>query len=182
MQTNDDGPRAEPTSGGIRRRDLIRRAAIAGTLAWTAPVVVESLASPASALTVDCLRLHIVVSDPGLLSCGTMPASLSAWTDSCNGSFSASTLTSQCGVGLTSIPVATGTLASFGITRTSCVAFGSTLRMTRTDCSFVDGALDAAIGGCRGETSINNGTPGNRTISFDRGNTVSDYWLVIRCS
>ena len=41
----------------IDRRALIQRAAVAGTLAWTAPVIIDSLASPASALTLtDCFR------------------------------------------------------------------------------------------------------------------------------
>jgi hypothetical protein len=36
---------------GIDRRTLIRRAAIAGTVAWTAPVIIGSLTSPAAAFT-----------------------------------------------------------------------------------------------------------------------------------
>ena len=36
---------------GMSRRDLITRAAVAGTVAWAAPVVLESIMSPAGALT-----------------------------------------------------------------------------------------------------------------------------------
>lgn len=36
---------------GIDRRTLIRRAAITGAVAWTAPVIIDSLASPAAAVT-----------------------------------------------------------------------------------------------------------------------------------
>jgi len=36
---------------GLSRRDMIKRAAVVGAAAWTAPLVVESLTSPAGALT-----------------------------------------------------------------------------------------------------------------------------------
>ncbi len=45
----DTHQRDEHTS--LSRRDLIKRAAAAGAVAWTAPLVVESLTSPAGALT-----------------------------------------------------------------------------------------------------------------------------------
>jgi hypothetical protein len=45
------------TPAGINRRELIKRAAAAGAIAWTAPVIVDSLASPAGALTLnECYR------------------------------------------------------------------------------------------------------------------------------
>jgi hypothetical protein len=37
---------------GVDRRTLIRRAVAVGAAAWTAPVIIESIASPASAATV----------------------------------------------------------------------------------------------------------------------------------
>ena len=36
---------------GLSRRDLIKRGVIAGGLAWTAPVLVQSMTSPAGAQT-----------------------------------------------------------------------------------------------------------------------------------
>ena len=36
---------------GLSRRDLIKRGVIAGGLAWTAPVLVQSITSPAGAQT-----------------------------------------------------------------------------------------------------------------------------------
>ena len=36
---------------GLSRRDLIKRGVIAGGLAWTAPVIVQSMTSPAGAQT-----------------------------------------------------------------------------------------------------------------------------------
>jgi hypothetical protein len=43
--------KVEHESRGIDRRALIKRAAAAGAVAWTAPVVVNSLTSPAAAIT-----------------------------------------------------------------------------------------------------------------------------------
>lgn len=51
---------------GISRRTLIRRAAATGAVAWTAPVIIESLTSPAAAVTggFPCSYATIVVSRP----------------------------------------------------------------------------------------------------------------------
>src|SRR5918995_535007 len=46
---------------GIDRRTLIKRAGAAGAVAWTAPVILGSLTSPAAALTCGgCFRFQIV--------------------------------------------------------------------------------------------------------------------------
>lgn len=53
----------EPNGGApIDRRTLIRRAAIVGGVAWTTPVIVGSLASPAGAATITpgCYRMLFV--------------------------------------------------------------------------------------------------------------------------
>ncbi len=47
-------------NGGIDRRTVIKRAAAAGALAWTAPILIDSIASPAAAATappVACVTL-----------------------------------------------------------------------------------------------------------------------------
>lgn len=50
----------------LGRRALLRRAAIVGGVAWTAPLVVESLASPAGALTLSgCYRFSVVPTTSG---------------------------------------------------------------------------------------------------------------------
>src|SRR6476619_916238 len=38
-------------SGGFNRRTMIKRAAAVGAVAWTAPVILDSMASPAAAVT-----------------------------------------------------------------------------------------------------------------------------------
>jgi len=54
---------------GLSRRELIKRSAVAGAVAWTAPVIFESLASPAGALTLPPCPLGkayaVMYSPPG---------------------------------------------------------------------------------------------------------------------
>jgi hypothetical protein len=170
---------ARPESSGLDRRALIKRAAAVGAAAWTAPLIVQSLLSPAGAVTAGCVRAHLVLDpDDNIFNCEPMPTNLAAWTNTCDGDVAVG----SCGA-LGSIPVATGTLASLGITRSVCNILGSTLTLSATNCSWVGGALfNEFSDDCRDHTGINNGTAGSRTISFDRGTSVTDYFLVISCS
>jgi hypothetical protein len=68
---------------GIDRRSLIKRAAATGAIAWTAPLILDSLASPAAALTCGaCFRVTFPPDDTGPNFCdapsvavsGTCPA------------------------------------------------------------------------------------------------------------
>ena len=53
-----DGIASGEPADGIDRRSLIKRAAIAGGAAWIAPVVIDSIASPAGAVTLSgCFRM-----------------------------------------------------------------------------------------------------------------------------
>ncbi|GMU79789.1 MAG: hypothetical protein AMXMBFR46_25780 [Acidimicrobiia bacterium] len=57
----DEGP---PT--GFDRRALIKRATVVGALAWTAPAIVDSVMSPAGALTLQgCYRFTIDATNSG---------------------------------------------------------------------------------------------------------------------
>ena len=49
MQGQSDTREARRTQAGLTRRQLIRMSAAAGVAAWTAPVILDSLASPAAA-------------------------------------------------------------------------------------------------------------------------------------
>lgn len=51
------------STDGLDRRTLIRRAAVAGAVAWTAPVIVGSVASPAGATTITpgCYKMLFTV-------------------------------------------------------------------------------------------------------------------------
>jgi hypothetical protein len=46
-----DAMNTTPDAGGLDRRTVIKRAAAVGAVAWTAPVIIDSLASPAAAFT-----------------------------------------------------------------------------------------------------------------------------------
>jgi hypothetical protein len=57
------GADVSATASGITRRTMIRRAAAAGAIAWSAPVIVDSLASPAAAGTLNgCYRAEFALS------------------------------------------------------------------------------------------------------------------------
>jgi hypothetical protein len=47
----DDLGAGSTKRSGISRRDLIKRSAIAGGIAWTAPLIIDSIASPAGAIS-----------------------------------------------------------------------------------------------------------------------------------
>jgi len=48
---------------GLSRRDLIKASAVAGAAAWTAPVIIDSLSSPAAALSGPMYRVKFLVSN-----------------------------------------------------------------------------------------------------------------------
>jgi hypothetical protein len=61
MDTTEIQPSpADAPHTGVDRRTLIKRAAIAGAVAWTAPVIIDSVASPAGALSCanTCFRIQ----------------------------------------------------------------------------------------------------------------------------
>jgi hypothetical protein len=47
------------SSRGLSRRDMIKGAAVAGAAAWTAPVIIDSLSSPAGAFSGTCHKYYI---------------------------------------------------------------------------------------------------------------------------
>jgi hypothetical protein len=58
---------------GIDRRTLIKRAAATGAVAWTAPLIIDSLASPAAALTCtgSCFLIQFGPAGAGAPNCNT---------------------------------------------------------------------------------------------------------------
>jgi hypothetical protein len=58
---------------GIDRRTLIKRVAASGAIAWAAPVIIDSLASPAAALScTGCFRLQVDANNPCSSSTSTV--------------------------------------------------------------------------------------------------------------
>src|SRR5436190_4820159 len=47
---------------GLSRRDMIKASAAAGAAAWTAPVIIDSLASPAAAASPSCTGTSVTMS------------------------------------------------------------------------------------------------------------------------
>ena len=58
---------SEPTNPrqGLSRRDMIKASAAAGAAAWTAPVIIDSLSSPAAAVTHICSFYIFRMTDNG---------------------------------------------------------------------------------------------------------------------
>jgi hypothetical protein len=48
-----------PGKRGLSRRDMIRGAAVAGAAAWTAPMIIDSLTSPAAAYSGTCVKYAV---------------------------------------------------------------------------------------------------------------------------
>lgn len=77
----DDERARDDDLGGVRptRRGLIRGAVAAGIGAWTAPVILDSLASPAAAATGGCFQVFQTVGQGGFF---TPPdGAWGAWSD-----------------------------------------------------------------------------------------------------
>ena len=142
---------------GLDRRTLIRRAAAAGAVAWTAPVVIGSLVSPAGALTVAplCYRAQFTGS-PGAYTRVT-PANgggctPSPWNNKPNYP-GVVTLT-------TNAPVATR--YQFAITDAGCVFTAQSQADANNPC----------------ETPVGGGT---QTITFTANTSWDGFKLMISC-
>ena len=92
MDVDGAGPVAERDARGLSRRQLIKASAAAGAAAWTAPLIVESLTSPAAAFSGDCKQYTVKLTASGACfsACfggvlGTcFPASGSKWGGNCS--------------------------------------------------------------------------------------------------
>src|SRR3954454_10784182 len=64
---NSDAPRASERRG-LSRRQMIKASAVAGAAAWTAPVIIDSLARPAAAASnapIPCSWFYLLFTKPG---------------------------------------------------------------------------------------------------------------------
>jgi hypothetical protein len=60
----DGAADGRPGAGGLSRRQMIRAAAVTGAAAWTAPVILDSLTSPAAAGSV-CVKYYAKLTTAG---------------------------------------------------------------------------------------------------------------------
>ena len=72
----EDTPRSERARTGLDRRTLIKGAAVAGAAAWTAPVIIDSLTSPAAAAS----AIRPVLWLPGAQISSTSGSACGAWS------------------------------------------------------------------------------------------------------
>jgi hypothetical protein len=105
----------EPGSRGLNRRQMIKASAIAGAAAWTAPMIIDSLTSPAAAYSGPCTKYYVKITvryggtggnyshlgecycqDPACGSnCPTSSCSASGYNHLCSGGTSFCTLASS---------------------------------------------------------------------------------------
>jgi hypothetical protein len=83
---------------GLSRRQMIKASAVAGAAAWTAPMIVDSLSSPAAAgsggSTIGCSWVYVFFKKPGDM---TVYYSAFQGTSQC-GSFASNNTEAPCGV------------------------------------------------------------------------------------
>jgi hypothetical protein len=177
---------------GIDRRTLIKRAAATGAVAWTAPLIIDSLASPAAALTCtgNCFLVQFGPAGAGAPNCNTTSQTVAtgAGLAPCPslGSSNCSSITS----------VAAGfTPANACLSSAACQAGTATvtftLDATSTGCfSITQGtcapprrilAAQAKSATAPGVPTCNTGTIGatGTTVSFTKAANTSWVWFQI---
>src|SRR6478752_6566502 len=70
---NSDAPRGRERRG-LSRRQMIKASAVAGAAAWTAPVIIDSLASPAAADSA-CIPYWVKINDDSVTQSFNCPGS-----------------------------------------------------------------------------------------------------------
>lgn len=172
VKDNEQASDTTKPSGGLHRRELLRRALIAGAVGWTAPLLVESLASPASAASLSgCYRLLLnqdasctvlsyvasaVLCEPVYLPCVGTPT---------NGS---------------------GTLATFGITNANgCGQAGQAYVFNiSAPCTFVSGTALTDKSGQPSICTVGIRTNVNTTLTFPNpgnGFKYKEIRIVVTC-
>jgi hypothetical protein len=176
---------------GIDRRTVIKRAAVGGALVWTAPVILDSLASPAAAFT--CLDACVLVQFPPDADADVLCTTTSQ------------TVSASCAPMSPNCASTTNLGAGFGpgavcITAVDCEPFGSVpvfnLDTTSTTCFTATGAscsdprqflaAQAGLVDAAGNSSCIAGTigPGGAQVVFGQppGTTYTFFQLLIGCS
>jgi hypothetical protein len=173
---------------GIDRRTLIKRAAAAGAVAWTAPVIIGSVASPAAAITCagNCVRVRFPPDDTGACNtasvaidglCPTTSATCTSTTNIGAGvSYGAVCMTAPGGGGgcATTAPAPTFTLNA-----TSTTCFTTTQASCPAQRQFLAGHARTAAGGC-----VPGVITGGNSVQFTlpAGTTWSFFQFLIGCS
>ena len=173
MGSNIEGPVVDAGDGPRRldRRTMIKGAAIAGAAAWTAPIIIDSLVSPAAAASVPGRCYGFTVSSTGASSCGAESGSTAAAPTGCSptgwGSFAAdATLLGQ-------------------VNETTCGQTALTAVLTHSStCRFTAGSsYNTANAICSSTTPTITNTSTTSTLAFSGlFNATRTYYLVICCT
>jgi hypothetical protein len=168
---------------GIDRRTIIKRGAATGALAWTAPVILDSLASPAGAITCSgaCVRVQFPPRDDPL-SCETTSSTV---VNSCTPTSPDCSTTTNLGPGVAMSDVCMfsilcdpeSPLTSFELSTTDTACFnaaGATCSAPRR--------LLAAQAGYRAIAGAQACVVGAITVDFARRLTDPPRTLTVGCS
>ena len=170
-RAEDDNLGAERGRNGLDRRTLIKGAAAAGAAAWTAPVILGSLASPAAAASVPGRCYGFTISSTGSSTCGSETGSTAAPPAGCIptgwGSFAAdSTLLGQ-------------------VSESTCGQTALTAVLTHSStCRFTAGSsYNTANSVCSSTTPGISNTATTSTLTFSGlFNAARTHYLVICCT
>jgi hypothetical protein len=178
---------------GIDRRTLIKRAAATGAVAWTAPVIIGSVASPAGAITCSgtCVQVRFAPDNTGACNDPSVAvgAACPTTSPSCTGtttvgagvSYGALCMTAPGGGGGCS---STAAAPTFTLNATSTTCFTT----TAASCPATRQFLAAQAG-----TNLATGAPGpcvtgvisggnSVTFTLPTGNTWTFFQFLIGCS
>lgn len=171
---------------GIDRRTLIKRAAVAGAAAWTAPVIIGSFASPAAAITCSstCFRVTFPADDMGSCNANSV-GGVGACPTGTSGPGCTTTTSLPAGTSYGAVCMSASTFCSsttggviFNLNQTSATCFtAGTCAPTRR---FLAGRAQTAAGGCI--TGVINATGSSVTFTLPLGNTWVNFTVVIGCA
>lgn len=157
-----------PTRKGLSRRDMIKASAVAGAAAWTAPVIIDSLASPAAALSQGSFCIAVTAA-----TCAGQTAA--DYTTAFTGS---DCTTDPC----TGTKLASGTLLSeLCITASTCTWTGNvsfSIGAGCSTCTFVGGTGAIPKPGSDCDSGTLSGA--NKTITFNRPASATGNWVGFR--
>jgi hypothetical protein len=171
---------------GIGRRTLIKRAAAAGAVAWTAPLIIDSLASPAAAVTcaTTCFRVTFPADNtppcnaPSVAVAGDCPTGTTGAGCTTTTNLNAGTTYGAVCMSSSTQCAATTTTVTYTLNQTNATCFtAGTCAPTRR---FLGARAQTAAGGCINGTI--SATGNSVTFTLPAGQSWANFTFVIGCS
>jgi hypothetical protein len=164
---------------GIDRRTIIKRAAAAGAVAWTAPVILGSVASPAGAITgtPGCFKFTVPTNAGG--TCNNVTA---AFDNTCDVTTTQCTATTEAaGVALSKYCMAASTpcaATTSPVTFTINAGCGCTIIAARGETN--------NVAGCAGQCLNGVIAAGGKSVTFTKPSTGGCQWVgfnfIVQCT